>query len=44
MHVYPPKSDSAKLLGKIRKDYWLVNIIHHGFLEKEKLWNTLIEA
>lgn len=42
--VYKVGSESSKLLERIRKDYWLVNVIHHGFLEPEKLWDTLREA
>ncbi|KAK4565965.1 methylenetetrahydrofolate reductase 1 [Recurvomyces mirabilis] len=42
--VYKPGSPSSKLLEKVRKDYWLVNIIHHGFLEEHALWERLIEA
>ena len=39
--VYKPGSDSSKLLEKVRKDYWLVNVIHHGFVEKDGLWRFL---
>lgn len=42
--VYGPASPSAKLLAKLRGDLWLVNVIHHGFPEKDKLWDTLIGA
>ncbi|WPH03902.1 Hypothetical protein R9X50_00678500 [Acrodontium crateriforme] len=42
--VYKPGSESAKLLEKIRKEYWLVNVIHHGFVTKEALWEGLLEA
>ncbi|KAK5156073.1 hypothetical protein LTR04_005706, partial [Oleoguttula sp. CCFEE 6159] len=31
--VYPPHSHTARLLGGIKRDYWLVNIIHHSFVE-----------
>lgn len=40
--VYGRGSDSDKLLSSIRSDYWLVNIIHHDFIEKEALWNLLL--
>lgn len=43
MKVYPAKSASAKLLGDIKTDYWLVNVIHHGYVEKEGLWEMLLE-
>ncbi|TKA24638.1 hypothetical protein B0A50_06398 [Salinomyces thailandicus] len=42
--VYQPGSESSKLLERVRKDYWLVNIIHHGYLEKGALWDALIAA
>ena len=40
--VYKPGSESARLLEKIRKGYWLVNIIHHGFVAKGALWEALL--
>jgi methylenetetrahydrofolate reductase (NADPH) len=43
MKVYPPKSASATLLGSVRSDYWLVNVIHHGYVEKNALWDLLLE-
>ena len=42
--VFPPGTASSKLLEKVRKDYWLVSVIHHGFLEEGALWNDLIAA
>ncbi|KAK5107923.1 hypothetical protein LTR62_000528 [Meristemomyces frigidus] len=42
--VYKPGSPSSRLLETVRKDYWLVNIIHHGFLEEHALWDRLIGA
>lgn len=39
--VYKAGSPSSKLLERIRKDYWLVSVIHHGFLEKGALWDDL---
>lgn len=41
--VYKPGSESSKLLERIRKDYWLVSVIHHGFLEPGALWNDLLD-
>lgn len=41
--VYKAGSPSSKLLERIRKDYWLVSVIHHGFLEKGALWDDLAE-
>lgn len=42
--VYRSGSESSKLLERIRKDYWLVSVIHHGFLEEGALWSDLLEA
>ncbi|RCI08752.1 hypothetical protein L249_4882 [Ophiocordyceps polyrhachis-furcata BCC 54312] len=39
--VYGRGTASEKLLSGIREDYWLVNIIHHEFLEPEALWDLL---
>jgi len=41
--VHPRGSASSRLLESIRKDYWLVNVIHHGFLENGALWDDLLE-
>jgi methylenetetrahydrofolate reductase (NADPH) len=40
--VYGKGTDSAKLLESIRRDSWLVNIIHHDFVDKDALWNLLL--
>ncbi|EGP85193.1 unnamed protein product [Zymoseptoria tritici ST99CH_1E4] len=42
--VYKPGSESSRLLERIRKEYWLVSVIHHGFLEEGALWKDLLEA
>ncbi|KAF2455649.1 methylenetetrahydrofolate reductase-like protein [Lineolata rhizophorae] len=42
--IYPARSPTAKLLGKIREDYWLVNVIHHGYVQKNALWDLLLVA
>ncbi|KAK5747077.1 methylenetetrahydrofolate reductase 1 [Elasticomyces elasticus] len=42
--VYKPGSESSRLLERVRKDYWLVNIIHHGYLEEHALWERLLDA
>jgi methylenetetrahydrofolate reductase (NADPH) len=52
--VYAPprgkEGDSQKekttreLLGQVRSDIWLVNIIHHSYVEKEALWSLLTDA
>jgi methylenetetrahydrofolate reductase (NADPH) len=42
--VYAPGSPSSRLLEGVRKDYWLVNVIHHGYLEKGALWEDLLRG
>lgn len=42
--VYGAKSQSAKLIGDIRADCWLVNVIHHAYVEKEALWELLLSV
>ncbi|KAK9769072.1 putative Methylenetetrahydrofolate reductase 2 [Seiridium cardinale] len=39
--VYNKGTDSAKLLENTRRDSWLVNIIHHDYVDKDALWNLL---
>lgn len=41
--VYERESESKKLIEGIREDYWLVNIIHHGYVEREGLWDLLLK-
>lgn len=41
--IYKPGSESSRLLKRIRKDYWLVSVIHHGYLEDGALWRDLLE-
>ncbi|KAI1404560.1 MTHFR-domain-containing protein [Hypoxylon fuscum] len=41
--VYGKGSESEKLLDKARADSWLVNIIHHDYVDKEALWNLLLK-
>ena len=33
---------SRELVEGVRGDVWLVNVIHHGFVEKEGLWELLM--
>lgn len=42
--VYGPRIQSAKLIREIRADCWLVNIIHHAYLEKDALWELLLSV
>ncbi|KHN94605.1 methylenetetrahydrofolate reductase 2 [Metarhizium album ARSEF 1941] len=41
-NVYGRGSESHKVLAGIRSDYWLVNIIHHDFIDGEALWRLLL--
>ncbi|KAI0525687.1 methylenetetrahydrofolate reductase 2 [Xylaria bambusicola] len=40
--VYGKGHDSERLLETARADCWLVNIIHHDYMDKEALWNFLL--
>ncbi|KAF5002795.1 hypothetical protein FGRMN_102 [Fusarium graminum] len=40
--VYGRGSESEKLLNDIKDEYWLVNLIHHDFVEKDALWEVLL--
>ncbi|CAI9628651.1 methylenetetrahydrofolate reductase 2 [Alternaria burnsii] len=39
--IYPPRSASSTLLGALRRDYWLVNVIWGDFVQGEGLWEFL---
>lgn len=41
--VYERGSESKKLIDDIGEDYWLVNIIHHEYVESEGLWDLLLK-
>ena len=34
--------ESKELIEKVREDVWLVNVIHHGYVEREGLWQLLL--
>lgn len=40
--VYGKGSPTQTLLANIRSDYWLVNVIHHGFMDSDGLWDILL--
>lgn len=42
--VYPLRSATKKMLDSVRDDVWLVNVIHHGYVEKEGLWELLLSC
>ncbi|KAJ3947252.1 methylenetetrahydrofolate reductase 1 [Colletotrichum fioriniae] len=39
--VYGKGSESEALLERIGSEYWLVNIIHHDYVERDALWKLL---
>ncbi|KAI1636405.1 methylenetetrahydrofolate reductase-domain-containing protein [Biscogniauxia mediterranea] len=41
--VYGKGSESEKLLEAARADAWLVNIIHHDYVDKDALWKLLLD-
>ncbi|KAG9236715.1 methylenetetrahydrofolate reductase-domain-containing protein [Amylocarpus encephaloides] len=42
--VYGRGSESEGLIEAVRNGYWLVNVIHHGFVDGEGLWELLASA
>ncbi|KAF2153364.1 MTHFR-domain-containing protein [Myriangium duriaei CBS 260.36] len=42
--VYKPGSETNKLLRSTREDVWLVNVIHHAYVEPHALWDFLAKA
>lgn len=40
--VYKPGSESSKLLERVSKDVWLVNVICNDFVKNGALWETLL--
>ncbi|KAG4439124.1 hypothetical protein IFR05_005411 [Cadophora sp. M221] len=40
--VYPARSVSKGVVDGCREGYWLVNVIHHGYVESEGLWELLL--
>ncbi|KAF1969636.1 methylenetetrahydrofolate reductase 2 [Bimuria novae-zelandiae CBS 107.79] len=41
--IYAPRTKSSALLGELRRDSWLVNIIWGDYVEGDGLWRFLIE-
>lgn len=41
--IYPSRSQTARLLGEMRKDLWLVNVIWGDYVEGDGLWKFLME-
>ncbi|KAH6666955.1 methylenetetrahydrofolate reductase-domain-containing protein [Halenospora varia] len=40
--VYGQRSESKSLIEHVKDDVWLVNVIHHGYIEREGLWELLL--
>ncbi|KAK4239654.1 hypothetical protein C8A03DRAFT_13961 [Achaetomium macrosporum] len=40
--IYGKGSESERFLESLRADLWLVNIIHHDFVEADALWELLL--
>ncbi|CZT53040.1 probable methylenetetrahydrofolate reductase 2 [Rhynchosporium secalis] len=40
--VYGSRSVSKGVVDGCREGYWLVNVIHHGYIEREGLWELLL--
>ena len=41
--VYGKESGTRKAIDGIKEDVWLVNVIHHAYVEGEGLWNVLLQ-
>ena len=39
--VYAPQSPERELLESVRKERWLVSIVHHDYIHTESLWDFL---
>ena len=35
-------SKTRQVIEGVRNDVWLINVIHHGYLEKQGLWDLLL--
>ncbi|KAF2685051.1 methylenetetrahydrofolate reductase-like protein [Lentithecium fluviatile CBS 122367] len=42
--IYPVKTETSKLLGGLRNDLWLVNVIWGDFVVGQGLWEFLMEG
>lgn len=42
--VYGRGSESSKMIGKLKGELWLVNIIHHEYVDGEALWELLMSS
>lgn len=42
--VYPKRSKTRELLRNVAETYWLVNVVHHEYMEPDALWSVLKET
>ncbi|KAI3604823.1 methylenetetrahydrofolate reductase [Moniliophthora roreri] len=40
---YPPQSAERALLDKVRREKWLVSVVHHDYKDKDALWEFLFD-
>ncbi|KAL1593699.1 methylenetetrahydrofolate reductase 1 [Paraconiothyrium brasiliense] len=41
--IYAPRTETSRLLGELRRDLWLVNIIWGDYVDGDGLWKFLME-
>ncbi|KAJ8594278.1 methylenetetrahydrofolate reduct [Rhizopogon salebrosus TDB-379] len=41
---YPPGSEERELLNSVRKERWLVSIVHHDYKRPDALWTFLLDG
>ncbi|KAJ4346673.1 methylenetetrahydrofolate reductase 1 [Didymosphaeria variabile] len=41
--IYTPRTETSRLLGELRRDLWLVNIIWGDYVDGDGLWKFLME-
>ena len=39
--LYPPESEQRNFLESVRRERWLVSIMHHNFKDPTALWSFL---
>ncbi|CAG8521997.1 6505_t:CDS:10 [Funneliformis caledonium] len=38
-HLYPKNSPTQKLLNDIGNNWWLINLVHHNYVDPEGIWD-----
>ncbi|CAG8452615.1 6780_t:CDS:10 [Paraglomus occultum] len=41
-HLYPPGSPSQQLLNHIGNTWWLLNLVHHNYIEPGAIWEIFL--